>query len=46
MIQVRSNYDIINDVFGRQEDKDCHQVKMWPPTQQLVNKLIVPNFGL
>jgi len=46
MIQVRSNYDVINDVFGRQEDKDCHQVKMWSPTQQLVNKLIVPNFGL
>jgi hypothetical protein len=30
----------------RQEDKDCHQVKMWPPTQQLVIKSIVPNFGL
>ena len=46
MIQVYSNYDVINDIFGKQEDKDCHQVKMWPPTQQLVNKSIVPNFGL
>jgi len=46
MIEVCSNYDVINDVFGRQEDKDCHQVKMWPPTHQLVNKSIVPNFGL
>jgi len=46
MIQDCSNYDFINDVFGREEDKDCHQVKMWPPTQQLVNKSIVPNFGL
>jgi len=46
MIEVCSNYDVINDVFGRQEDKNCHQVKMWPPTHQLVNKSIVPNFGL
>jgi hypothetical protein len=46
MIEVCSDYDVINDVFGRQEDKDCHQVKMWPPTHQLVNKSIVPNFGL
>ena len=44
--EVCSNYDVINDVFGRQEDKNCHQVKMWPPTHQLVNKSIVPNFGL
>jgi len=28
MIKVGSNYDVINDVFGRQEDKNCHQVKM------------------
>jgi hypothetical protein len=30
----------------RQEDKDFNQVKMWPPTQQLVIKSIVLNFGL
>ena len=24
MIEVCSNYDVINDVFGRQEDKNCH----------------------
>ena len=29
-----------------QEDEDCHQVKMQPPTQQLVIKSIVLNFGL
>jgi len=46
MIEVCSNYDVINDVFGRQEDKNCYQVKMWPPIHQLVNKSIVPNFGL
>ena len=46
MIEVSSNYDVINDVFGRQEDKNCHQVKMWPPIHQLVNKSIVLNFGL
>ena len=28
-----SNSDVINDVSFRQEDKDCHQVKMWSPTQ-------------
>jgi hypothetical protein len=33
---ICSNYDISNDVLFRQEDKNCHQVKMWPPTQQLV----------
>jgi hypothetical protein len=43
---IYSNSDISNDVLFRQEDKDCHQVKMWPPTQQLVIKSIVPNFGL
>jgi hypothetical protein len=46
MIEVCSNYDVINDLFGRQEDKNCHQVEMWPPIHQLVNKSIVPNFGL
>ena len=46
MIEVYSNYDVINDIFDRQEDKNCHQVKMWPLTHQLVNKSIVPNFGL
>jgi hypothetical protein len=46
MIEVGSNYDVINDLFGRQEDKNCHQVKMWPPIHQLINKSIVPNFGL
>jgi hypothetical protein len=30
---IYSNVDVSNDVFFRQEDKDCHQVKMWPPTQ-------------
>ena len=34
-----------NDVLFRQEDKDFHQVKSWSPTQQLVIKSIVPNFG-
>ena len=38
--------DASNDVLFRHEDKDFHQVKSWPPTQQLVIKLIVPNFGL
>ena len=45
-VEVCPNYDVINDVFGRQEDKNCHQVKMWPLTHQLVNKSIVSNFGL
>ena len=43
---VGSNSDVRNDVLFRQEDKDCHQVKMWPPTQQLVIKSIVLNFDL
>ena len=38
--------DASNDVLFRQEDNDFHQVKSWPPTQQLVIKSIVPNFGL
>jgi len=46
MIQVCSNSNVSNDVLFRQEDKDCHQVKSWPPIQQLVIKSIVPNFGL
>jgi uncharacterized protein (DUF1499 family) len=46
IIEVCSNYDVINYVSGRQEDKNCHQVKMWPPIHQLVNKSIVMNFGL
>jgi len=41
-----SNSDVINNVLFRQEDKDCHQVKMWSPTQQLVIKSIVSNFSL
>ena len=40
-----SNSDVINDVLFRQEDKDCHQVKMWPPTQQLVIKSTVLNLA-
>jgi hypothetical protein len=40
------NSDIINDVLFRQEDKDCHEIKMWPPTQQLVIKSIILNFSL
>jgi len=43
---IYSNYDVSNDVLFRQEDKDCQQVKMWPPTQQLVIKSIVSNFSL
>ena len=31
-------------VLFKQEDKDFHQVKSWPPTQQLVFKSIIPNF--
>jgi len=46
MSKVGSNYDVRNDDLFRQEDKDFHQVKSWPPTQQLVIKSIVPNFGL
>ena len=41
-----SSSDVSNDILFRQEDKDFHQVKMWPPTQQLFIKSIVPNFGL
>ena len=41
-----SSFDASNDVLLRQEDKDFHQVKSWPPTQQLVIKSVVPNFGL
>ena len=41
-----SSSDDSNDVLFRQEDKDFHQVKSWSPTQQLVIKSIVPNFGL
>ena len=33
-------------VLFRQEDKDFHKVKSWPPTQQLVIKSIIMNFGL
>ena len=33
-------------VLFRQEDKDFHQVKSWPPTQQLVIKSIILNFSL
>ena len=46
MSKVGSHSDIINDILFRQEDKDYHQVKMWPPTQQLFIKSIVLNFGL
>ena len=41
-----SNSDARNDILFRQEDKDFHQVKSWPPTPQLVIKSIVSNFGL
>ena len=44
--KVGSNLDVINDVLFRQKDKYCHQVKMWPPTKQLVIISIVPNFSL
>ena len=43
---VGSNSDVSNDVLFRQEDKNFHQVKTWPPTQQLVIKSIVSNIGL
>ena len=46
MSKAGSNYDVSNDVLFRQKDKDCHQVKMWPLTQQLFIKSIVPNFDL
>ena len=46
MIQVCLNSDVSNTILFRQEDKDCHQVKSWSPTQQLVIKSIVSNFGL
>jgi hypothetical protein len=46
MTKICLNSDVSNDVLFRQEDKDCHQVKMWPLTQQLVIKSIVLNFGL
>ena len=38
--------DARNFVLFRQEDKDFHKVKSWPPTQQLVIKSIILNFGL
>ena len=41
-----SSSNVSNDVLFRQEYKNFHQVKSWPPTQQLVIKSIVPNFGL
>ena len=37
-----SSSDASNDVAY----KDFYQVKSWPPTQQLVIKSIVSNFGL
>jgi hypothetical protein len=43
---IGSSSDVSNDILFRQEDKDFHQVKSWPPTQQLVIKSIVSNFGL
>ena len=46
MSTVGSSYDVSNDVLFKQEDKDFHQVKSWPPTQQLVIKSIVSNFGI
>ena len=46
MISYGSSSDVSNDVLFRQEDKDFYQVKMWPPTQQLFIKSIIPNFGL
>jgi hypothetical protein len=45
MKNIYSNSDVSIDVVFRQEDKDCHQVKMWPPVQQLVIKSIVLNFA-
>jgi hypothetical protein len=41
MKTICSNSYVSNDVFYRQEDKDCYQVKRWSPTQQLVIKSIV-----
>jgi hypothetical protein len=45
MKTISSNSNVSNDVFCRQEDKDCYQVKRWSPTQQLVIKSIGLNFG-
>ena len=41
-----SNSDVSNDILFRQENKNCHQVKIWSLTQQLVIKSIVPDIGL
>ena len=46
MSTVGSSSDVSNNILFRQEDKDFHQVKSWPPTQQVVIKSIVPNFSL
>ena len=46
MTKICSNSNISNDILFRQEDRDCDQVKMWSPTQQLVIKSMVLNFGL
>ena len=43
---ICTNSEVSNDDLFRQEYRDCHQVKIWPPTQQLVIKSIVQNFGL
>ena len=41
MSKFGSNYDVRNDDLFRQEDKDFHQVKSWPPTQPLVIKILL-----
>ena len=46
MFSSGSSSDASNFVLFRQEDKDFHKVKNWSPTQQLVIKSIIPNFGL
>jgi hypothetical protein len=35
MWTICSNSNVRNDVLFRQEDKDCHQVKMWLPSQDV-----------
>ena len=46
MKTIYSNSDVSNDVLLRKEDKDYYKVKMWLPTQQLVNKSIILNLSL
>jgi hypothetical protein len=46
MKTICSNYDVRNDILFRQEDKDCHQVKMWPPTPTISHQINSSEFWL